>query len=61
MQIDGSGGSSNIGFLETAASLKERYGYKVFFVGVTPKLIRAAISHSITFYVYDLITQHLLL
>jgi solute carrier family 25 carnitine/acylcarnitine transporter 20/29 len=47
-------------FMETASSLYQRGGVSIFFDGISPKLIRAAINHSVTFYIYDLITTKLL-
>jgi len=43
----------NIGFVETAIELRERYGNGIFFDGLTPKMFRAAINHAVTFYVFD--------
>lgn len=41
------------GFFATAADLRRRGGWGIFFDGLTPKMLRAAINHAVTFYVYD--------
>jgi len=52
--------SDNLGMLDMAIQLFKSGGLAVFYEGITPKLIRAAVNHSVTFYVYDLITTKLL-
>ena len=39
--------------LSTALELAKRGGLNAFYDGITPKLIRASINHSVTFFVYD--------
>jgi hypothetical protein len=39
--------------LSTALELAKRGGLSAFYDGITPKLIRASINHSVTFFVYD--------
>ena len=39
--------------LSTAVELARRGGLSAFYDGITPKLIRASINHSVTFFVYD--------
>ena len=43
------------GFLATALRLQRTFGWGVFYDGVQPKLLRAAVNHSVTFWVYNLI------
>ena len=43
--------------LTTAVMLRERHGMGVFVKGMTPKMMQAGVSHSVTFYVYDLILR----
>lgn len=54
---DGSseGGSA----LEVTKQLYNDRGIRGFFDGLTPKMLRAAINHSVTFYIYDLILHSL--
>ena len=47
--------SESLGFLETAVSLQQKFGWGIFYEGVQPKLLRAAVNHSVTFYIYNLI------
>jgi len=47
----------NANYLQTALFLLNRFGVGVFFDGIQPKLYRAAVNHSVTFYVYDLIMR----
>jgi len=49
----------NLSMLNMAFQLFQSGGLAVFYEGITPKLIRAAVNHSVTFYVYDLITTKL--
>jgi hypothetical protein len=43
--------------LTTAVMLRERHGMGIFVKGMTPKMMQAGVSHSVTFYVYDLILK----
>lgn len=43
------------GYLETAMKLYTLHGFGIFFEGIQPKLVRAAVNHSVTFYVYNLL------
>lgn len=47
----------SLSMLTTAIQLKEKGGWGIFFDGITPKLFRAAVNHSVTFYVYELIIK----
>ena len=42
---------------QTAVALQEEFGFGIFFDGISPKLLRAAVNHSVTFFVYDLILR----
>lgn len=42
---------------ETAVTLQKEYGFGIFFDGISPKLLRAALNHSVTFFCYDLILR----
>ena len=37
----------------TAVALQKEFGFRIFFDGISPKLLRAAVNHSVTFFVYD--------
>ena len=41
-------------FISTAVTLWQKGGASIFFDGLTPKLIRAVINHSVTFFVYGI-------
>ena len=41
--------------LEVATYLYQRFGISVFFDGLTPKLIRASVNHSVTFAIFNAI------
>lgn len=47
------GQGNSKGFLETASELNGKYGVGVFFDGLGPKLVRAAVNHAVTFFAYD--------
>jgi len=57
----GTGGANEgrMNFLQTALDLKERCGWGVFYEGIQPKLLRAAINHSVTFSVYNAVMSNL--
>ncbi len=44
---------------EVAKQLFEERGIRGFFDGLTPKMLRAAVNHSVTFYVYDIMLRAL--
>ena len=44
---------------DTAVSLQKEFGFGIFFDGISPKLLRATVNHSVTFFVYDLILRSL--
>lgn len=46
--------------LSTALELAKRGGLSAFYDGITPKLIRASINHSVTFFVYDFLINKFL-
>lgn len=46
-------------FAKTAVTMYQKFGAGVFFDGLTPKCIRAAVNHAITFFVFDYITKYL--
>ena len=41
----------------TAVALQKEFGFGIFFDGISPKLLRAAVNHSVTFFVYDIILR----
>lgn len=49
--------ANNQNVWQTAVSLQEEFGFGIFFDGISPKLLRAAVNHSVTFFVYDLILR----
>ena len=44
---------------DTAVALQKEFGFGIFFDGISPKLLRATVNHSVTFFVYDLILRSL--
>jgi solute carrier family 25 carnitine/acylcarnitine transporter 20/29 len=44
---------NNSNLWETAVALHGKFGFGIFFDGISPKLLRAAVNHSVTFFVYD--------
>jgi hypothetical protein len=44
---------------EVAVDLYETAGVGAFWDGLTPRMIRQAVNHAVTFYVYDLILHHI--
>lgn len=50
---DGNGTSA----LQVSKQLYREGGIGAFFDGLTPKMLRAAVSHSVTFWVYDLVIK----
>lgn len=57
MQSTEGSGTSGMSFIETALTLQRKFGLGIFFDGIQPKLLRAAVNHSVTFFVYDLIVR----
>jgi solute carrier family 25 carnitine/acylcarnitine transporter 20/29 len=57
--VQNSDGSDDISGLKVAKQLFEERGIRGFFDGLTPKMLRAAVSHSVTFYVYDIMLRAL--
>ena len=55
---DGSDGSDESSW-KVAQNLYQQRGISGFFDGLTPKMLRAAVNHSVTFFVYDLVLQWL--
>ena len=54
------GSSEGSSALEVTKQLYSDRGVRGFFDGLTPKMLRAAINHSVTFYIYDLILNALI-
>lgn len=52
------GNDNDQNFIKTAATMYQNFGAGVFFDGLTPKCIRAAVNHAITFFVFDYITKY---
>ena len=42
-------------FIQTAQGLYEKGGISIFFDGLSPKMLRAAVNHAVTFFTYDLL------
>ena len=42
-------------FLQTAQGLYDKGGISIFFDGLSPKMLRAAVNHAVTFFTYDLL------
>ena len=57
--VQNSDGSDNVSAIEVTKQLYAERGIGGFFDGLTPKMLRAAINHSVTFYTYDLILHFL--
>lgn len=57
--VQNSDGSDDISGLKVAKQLFEERGIRGFFDGLTPKMLRAAVNHSVTFYVYDIMLRAL--
>jgi solute carrier family 25 carnitine/acylcarnitine transporter 20/29 len=45
--------------LEIIKQLYAEGGIGAFFDGLTPKMLRAALNHSVTFFIYDLVLKAL--
>jgi Mitochondrial carrier protein len=45
-----------ISSIEVVKELYESGGVGAFFDGLTPKMLRAAVNHAVTFWVYDLVS-----
>jgi Mitochondrial carrier protein len=43
--------------IQVVKELYESGGIGAFFDGLTPKMLRAAVNHAITFWVYDLVHE----
>jgi len=52
-------GGSTVSSWSVAAQLYRQGGVSAFFDGLTPKMLRAALNHSVTFYMYDIILKSL--
>jgi len=50
---------ASAGFFPTATRLQKTFGWGVFFEGIQPKLARAAVHHSVTFFIFDLIIKYI--
>lgn len=42
---------------QTAVLMQKEFGFGIFYDGISPKLLRAAVNHSVTFFVYDYILR----
>jgi len=47
--------------IQSALDLYKLGGLRIFIEGITPKLLRAAINHSVTFFIYDLIIKYMII
>jgi solute carrier family 25 (mitochondrial carnitine/acylcarnitine transporter), member 20/29 len=52
-KLSSNGRSGDGSFFETANELRRDFGWGIFFEGIQPKLIRAAVHHSVTFFIFD--------
>jgi len=50
-------GGRREGFLEVAQRLYATGGVAVFWDGLGPKLVRAVVNHSVTFFVFEQVTS----
>ena len=53
----GTGAGDGMSAVGVAKELYRKGGIYVFFDGLTPKLIRAVVNHSVTFFVFERICQ----
>lgn len=54
--VSSSSSSSTQGnFIQTAQGLYNKGGVSIFFDGLSPKMLRAAVNHAVTFFTYDLL------
>lgn len=53
--VQNSDGSDKLNSIEVAKQLYQERGIGGFFDGLSSKMLRAAVNHSITFYVYDIL------
>lgn len=52
-------GGEDVSAIDVAIELYKEEGIEAFFNGLTPKMIRASVNHSVTFWVYDLVMKAL--
>lgn len=52
-------GGESVNSIDVAVQLYNEEGIGAFFNGLTPKMIRASVNHSVTFWVYDLMMRAL--
>ena len=45
--------------MQVTAKLYQNGGVKAFFDGLEPKLVRAAVKHAVTFWVYEIVMNML--
>ena len=50
-------GGTEVSSWAVAAQIYKTGGVGAFFDGLTPKMLRAALNHSVTFYLYDVIMR----
>ena len=50
-----SSSSTEGSFMQTAQGLYNKGGVSIFFDGLSPKMLRAAVNHAVTFFTYDLL------
>lgn len=53
--VQNSDGADKANSIEIAQKLYQERGIGGFFDGLSPKMLRAAVNHSVTFYVYDIL------
>ena len=49
----------NQSMIRVATDLKDKFGWNIFFNGLTPKLYRAVVADSVTFMTYEMILKYL--
>jgi len=57
--VQNSDGGTSYDSWQVAKTLYHQRGIDGFFDGLTPKMLRTAVNHSVTFYVYDIVLQWL--
>jgi len=56
---DGAGDDRSSSAIDVAKELYRDGGVNAFFDGLTPKMLRAAVNHAVTFWMYDLLMANL--
>lgn len=51
--------NNNNSMMVVAKELKNKFGWNIFYEGITPKLYKAIVSDSVTFMTYEMILKHM--